>query len=316
MENYNQDYLQHWGVQGMKWGVRRYQNKDGSLTPAGKRHYSKELERVKAAEAKAKAQQKILNTKKKTQAKIDDIEARKKAVEAHQKAMKEEEKALRSSKRKIEPKIRRKKAESIEEKRERLLNSTDPNELYNNKHLLTNDELQNRLNRINLEAQLQAKIPVVKKESTTEKLTNVLGKITKTYKSIDEAYSAVTKSSIGQQLAKSLGLDEKKNEKKVSYDVDKFLKNIDKKSPQEIQEFKNVLGNIENIKDTANKGKKTDNEIFDVNDFMNNISVKTNKEIQDVRNRLKNEKEIRDMLKGATVPDDEEDKKRDEERDK
>jgi ribosomal protein S30 len=29
----------HYGVLGMKWGVRRYQNKDGTLTPAGKRRY-------------------------------------------------------------------------------------------------------------------------------------------------------------------------------------------------------------------------------------------------------------------------------------
>lgn len=29
--------LQHHGIIGMKWGVRRYQNKDGSLTPAGKK---------------------------------------------------------------------------------------------------------------------------------------------------------------------------------------------------------------------------------------------------------------------------------------
>lgn len=28
--------LIHWGVKGQKWGVRRYQNKDGSLTAAGK----------------------------------------------------------------------------------------------------------------------------------------------------------------------------------------------------------------------------------------------------------------------------------------
>ena len=31
------DYLAHYGVKGMKWGVRRYQNKDGSYTNAGKR---------------------------------------------------------------------------------------------------------------------------------------------------------------------------------------------------------------------------------------------------------------------------------------
>jgi len=40
MENYNyEDYLSHAGIKGMKWGVRRYQNKDGTLTAAGKKHY-------------------------------------------------------------------------------------------------------------------------------------------------------------------------------------------------------------------------------------------------------------------------------------
>ena len=34
--------LYHWGIKGMKWGERRYQNKDGSLTPAGKKRYAKE----------------------------------------------------------------------------------------------------------------------------------------------------------------------------------------------------------------------------------------------------------------------------------
>lgn len=34
------DYIEHHGIKGMHWGIRRFQNEDGSLTSAGKKRYS------------------------------------------------------------------------------------------------------------------------------------------------------------------------------------------------------------------------------------------------------------------------------------
>lgn len=54
-----QDCLTHYGIKGMKWGVRRYQNEDGSLTAAGK----KRQQRVENAEKHALASRAVGSAK-------------------------------------------------------------------------------------------------------------------------------------------------------------------------------------------------------------------------------------------------------------
>lgn len=76
--------LTHHGIKGMRWGIRRYQNKDGTLTAAGKKKYNAELEKIKARE-------KAVKNYKRTQAKFDKLEAKRKELDEEEKLIREQE---------------------------------------------------------------------------------------------------------------------------------------------------------------------------------------------------------------------------------
>lgn len=61
------DELYHYGIIGMKWGIRRYQNPDGSLTPDGRRR----IEKQDAKWAKKKSSKITAQAKKLSQRELD-----------------------------------------------------------------------------------------------------------------------------------------------------------------------------------------------------------------------------------------------------
>lgn len=240
-----QDELQHHGIPGMKWGIRRYQNKDGSLTAAGKKRYDNEFTKVKAAKAKLAKDKKVLDNKKKTQAKLDKLEKAKQDVVAKRKALKEEEQALKNKNKK--PK-NEKPVETVEERRAKLLKSSDAKELYENRHLLTTAELNERINRINTEKQL-GQIAASTKTSGREKIEKMIA----AYKKTDEVIKTVSDSFIGKELKKKLGIDKIEKE----FDWEKAYKNVDKMSDEELKKAAQRAENRKKVSDAWDNVKKS-----------------------------------------------------------
>ena len=244
------DELQHHGIRGMRWGVRRYQNKDGSLTKAGEKRYNKEMEALKKETAKIKAEEKVADNRRKTQAKIDKLEAKKQELEERKKALRDEKKGKKS-----EDDSSDKPTETLEEKRERLLKSTDPKELYKGKDALSYQELNERVNRIDLEARLQSRIVEEHKKTGMEYVTDVknnIDKATNLFRSVDNAYSAVMNSAIGKTIADKLGIEAPKK----TFDLDKAIRNIDSVSSQDAMDYNKKLLAL-------NSARKTKKELDD-----------------------------------------------------
>lgn len=110
-------FLEHWGIKGQKWGLRRYQNPDGSLTEAGRKHYG-------YGSGDSKTQQKAQKIAEKRALKIAKEKAREKEKQQ---------------------KIDAKKAAEFEKRKQEILKN--PRLVYENYDRLTKEEIDSALTR-------------------------------------------------------------------------------------------------------------------------------------------------------------------------
>lgn len=143
----NDQELMHFQIKGAKWGQRRFQNEDGSLTPAGRERYLKNPNERRDGNAG-----KVTIAKPKKLVSKKELKQRQKAKEAKAKA----EVAAQ------------KKARKLEIERSNVLQ--DPNRLmanlHNSKYKFTKKEVEDAIQVFRLEDQL---LDLAKKRRPTEK---------------------------------------------------------------------------------------------------------------------------------------------------
>lgn len=91
----NQNELMHYGVLGMKWGIRRYQNYDGSYTKKGMQHYRKSEKEYDEAKDKYKAKK---AERKAGRATKDDVKYAKGEMKIAERKLKRDYKQLKRDK--------------------------------------------------------------------------------------------------------------------------------------------------------------------------------------------------------------------------
>ena len=301
--------LYHHGTKGMKWGIRRYQNADGSLTAAGKKRYNDELERVKKETSEVKAQQRA---QKRTIAKAEKINQAKKELadlkESGKQLTKETKAAVSGKPVKDTKSVKDKKPEKAEkvekpvetdaDKKARLLREPNAKEILENRKLFSDNELNALKLRMDTERNISNFIPaeISKGQQFINKTIETADTVSKVVDSGSKAWNAVAKVSnslLGtdlpmitekarteaEKIKEKAELLEAQNRLKKARndDPDKPKSELDKiKSEAELEEARNRLKNARK-NDPDREKEKTESE-----------KIKEEADLLEAQNRLKN----------------------------
>ena len=176
--------------------------------------------------------------------------------------------------------------ESIEERRSRILKSTDPKELYKNRDILTTNEIKERIDRIDTERRL-ANIA----ENTKKTGFDRVDKILKIGKKINEVYE-FRNTPAGKALLKKMGLKTEPERMSLKDIYDK-RNSLSDKALSDALNRSNTEKAIKKILDEANQTTNTAKNLREVYDNRNGLS---DKELADALKRATTEKAIKKLL--------------------
>lgn len=158
-EIHGEDFIAHHGTKGQRWGIRRYQNADGTLTPAGRKRYMK------------------------------NNRFRQKYLRDQAKRLEEE----------------RRRSETLQQRKARLMKSSNAEEIFKNKDLFTNEEIRNRIDRIKIENELASYIKhkPTRMDKAKKHMDNIISLADKAGKFANTAGGKM----IIKEVKKQLGMD-------------------------------------------------------------------------------------------------------------